>query len=467
MGATKYGMGASILSGPKPANLVETPPTMPDGHKLLRFGEVDIPNLTHSLIRYPAKFHPPVAHALVTSFSDPGHLILDPFCGSGTLLVAAVAAERNAIGSDIDPIAVVASKAKTHRWRPGHLASSWRVIDARLQQHRRTDDEYVERQFADLSVCEYEHSVRDQNLWVPAIPNLFHWFRRYVIVDLANILRTIDGSDIPETHRLFFKLMLASIVRKSSNADPVPVSGLEVTSHMRKLEKKGRKIDPFSYYTKSVRAGLKAAREFYETVPKTSSSTVLCADARCLADRIRQHDQVDRVITSPPYQNAVDYYRRHQLEMYWLGLCRSHADRLQLLHNYIGRPQVRKDSVPPDAVGGLGDLSRDWYDAMHADTPARARAFLHYMASTRLVFEQLERLLRTGGYLVLVIGNSQWDGKTVPTCQLMMEAMPGNLQLVDRYWYPLKNRHMSYGRRNGANIGEEFVLLIQKNRTSS
>lgn len=89
------------------------------------------------------------------------------------------------------------------------------------------------------------------------------------------------------------------------------------------------------------------------------------------------------------------------------------------------------------------------------------------MASAHLAFEQFDSLLRNGGYLVLVVGNSQWNGKTVPTGQLLTEAMPGNLQLVDRYWYPLKNRHMSYGRRNGANIGEEFVLLFQKNRTSS
>lgn len=460
-------MGAGSLSVPRPANLVETPPTIPAGHKLLRFGHVDVPKLTHSLIRYPAKFHPPVAHALVTSFSDPGQLILDPFCGSGTLLVTSMAAGRNAIGSDIDPIAVTASKAKTHRWRPGHLASSWRLIDERLRQHRRTDDEYTERQFVDLSTCEYENSIRDQHLWVPAIPNLFHWFRRYVIVDLARISRIIEESNIPATHRLFFRLMLASIVRRSSNADPVPVSGLEVTSHMRRLEEKGRKIDPFSHFSNCVHAGLKAAREFYETVPKMASSTVLSADARFLTSRVRRRNQIDRIITSPPYQNAVDYYRRHQLEMYWLGLSRSHGDRLQLLQNYIGRPQVRKDSVPPKAVSRLGELGRTWHDAMCLEAPERARAFLHYMASTRLAFEQLEQLLRNGGYLVLVVGNSQWNGETVPTGQLMMEVMPRNLQLTDRYWYPLRNRHMSYGRRNGANIGEEFVLLFQKNQANS
>ena len=452
------------MSIPKPANLTEEPPTLPAGHRLLRFDDIDAPELTHSLIRYPAKFHPPVAHALVRKFTNKNQLILDPFCGSGTLMVAAAAEHRNVIGSDIDPVAVFATRAKTYRWRPGHLRSSWCKVESRLQHAQRSENEYQERQFCDLTVQQFESSLQEESLWVPEIPNLFHWFRRYVVVDLARIVSAIESLQIPETHRLFFRLALASIIRKSSNADPVPVSGLEVTSHMRRLDARGRPINPFAYFTHAVRAGLIAAESYYDLVPREQSVTVLRADARTIGNRLRRHGGVDCIITSPPYHNAVDYYRRHQLEMYWLGLTRTHQDRLELQRDYIGRQQVRIDAIAPDCVDELGPLSMEWYKTMYIHSPQRARAFLHYITSLRSSLGQFEKLLHAEGHLVFVLGNSQWKGKTLATCDLVHEIVPRGLSLKDRYWYPIRNRHMSYGRHNGANIGEEFVLAFERVR---
>ncbi|MCP2323407.1 DNA modification methylase [Hamadaea flava] len=52
---------------------------------------------------HPAKMLPALAaHAIVT-YTAPGDLVLDPMCGSGTTLVEAVHAGRNAIGIDIEP----------------------------------------------------------------------------------------------------------------------------------------------------------------------------------------------------------------------------------------------------------------------------------------------------------------------------------------------------------------------------
>ena len=69
--------------------------------------------LTHYLFRYPAKFHPPVARKLIQQFTKPEELVLDPFCGSGTLLVEAVSLGRRIIGVDVDPVATFVSRTKT------------------------------------------------------------------------------------------------------------------------------------------------------------------------------------------------------------------------------------------------------------------------------------------------------------------------------------------------------------------
>src|SRR5437667_9224699 len=81
-------------------------------------GTIDIERdrLTHYLFRYPAKFHPPVVRHLIERFTDEHQTILDPFCGSGTLLVEASICGRSATGTDVDPLAVFVSKIKTHRY---------------------------------------------------------------------------------------------------------------------------------------------------------------------------------------------------------------------------------------------------------------------------------------------------------------------------------------------------------------
>jgi modification methylase len=53
--------------------------------------------------QHPAPFPLKLANRLVRMFSFSGDTVLDPFCGSGTTMVAALRAGRNSIGVDIDP----------------------------------------------------------------------------------------------------------------------------------------------------------------------------------------------------------------------------------------------------------------------------------------------------------------------------------------------------------------------------
>lgn len=52
--------------------------------------------------KHPAPFPLKLAHRLVRMFSFWGDTVLDPFCGSGTTMVAAMECERNSIGVEID-----------------------------------------------------------------------------------------------------------------------------------------------------------------------------------------------------------------------------------------------------------------------------------------------------------------------------------------------------------------------------
>ena len=50
-----------------------------------------VSGLTHDFYRYPARFSPLFARSAIELFTEPGDTVLDPFAGSGTSLVEALA----------------------------------------------------------------------------------------------------------------------------------------------------------------------------------------------------------------------------------------------------------------------------------------------------------------------------------------------------------------------------------------
>lgn len=68
--------------------------------------------LTHGFYKYPARFSPVFANAVIKTFTQPGDLVLDPHAGGGTTLVEAVASGREAIGVDISSLAEFVATVK-------------------------------------------------------------------------------------------------------------------------------------------------------------------------------------------------------------------------------------------------------------------------------------------------------------------------------------------------------------------
>jgi hypothetical protein len=384
---------------------------------------------------------------------------LDPFCGSGTLLVEAAALGRNSIGTDVDPVAIAVTKAKVHRYGHTLQRSGERVLQA-IQKARRPPAEYERRMFHDLTDRQYEADTQRLQSLIPAIPNLLHWFRRYVVVDLARLRRAIDEVQIPEPHRHLIRIVFGSIIRNASNADPVPVSGLEVTSHMRKRDKAGRLVDPFRLFERALQHTLHACHQFSAAVEPTVSARVLRADATALPPGLGS--DVDAVITSPPYHGAVDYYRRHQLEMYWLGLVDSHEDRLSLLPSYVGRPKVPASHPFVSTTESTTSLVARWEARIRAVSDERANAFRHYTVAMIRFFSSLATHLRPKTPVVLVVGHSSWNSVKLPTTALFTEAAGTQFRLDDVFSYRVRNRYMSYSRHNDASIDREYVLVLRR-----
>lgn len=418
---------------------------------------VEPDSLNHRIFRFPARFHPPVVRRLLKLYSRPRDIVLDPFCGSGTVAVEALFSGRAAVATDIDPLSVLITHAKARTYDLSVLAETVSVLDIELERMQAADERLWGHFEHDIGPIDYEAAAAPLARYIPDLPNARHWFRRRVTIQLAAIRSKIEayagGAALP-----FLRLCFASIVRNASNADPVPVSGLEVTRHMREREAAGRGINPYELFRIALGKALDGTRRFQEQRVPGGAARVVRADARQLS--VRGTGIVDCVLTSPPYLTAVDYYRRHTLEMYWLGLTNSIADRLALMPGYLGRDKVsarhvRIDDVPASAV------ARRWLADMPAVRPERERGFMHYCAGMTEVLSRLTEVARPGAPVMIVVGDVRFSGVAVSMTDLFEQLAPRGLVLERTLWYPLVNRFMSYERQNGADINMDRVLVFR------
>jgi len=228
---------------------------------------------------------------------------------------------------------------------------------------------------------------------------------------------------------------------------------------MLRLDKQGRVINPFLLFEHELLRTCAAFREYWQETTPGYNARTFHIDARAIANRV---PRADAVITSPPYHGAVDYYRRHTLETYWLDFASCPEDRLALLPSYIGRAKVSQRHEYAQTTAISSPYLTEWENTLRKDDPRRADAFKHYALAMQAALAQLALILPEGGPAIFVVGNSRWKGEEIDTSRLIAELSRHAFRVVDRHWYPLKNRYMSYSRHNGASIDREYVLVLKR-----
>jgi len=84
----------------------------------------DTAYITHGYHRYPAKFIPQIVSRLAEKYTREGDFIVDPFGGCGTTLVESKVMGRPSIAVDINPVAVLITKAKITAIDPAKIEKS-------------------------------------------------------------------------------------------------------------------------------------------------------------------------------------------------------------------------------------------------------------------------------------------------------------------------------------------------------
>lgn len=367
-------------------------------------------SLTHGLHPYPAKFPPQIPARLIEILTRPGDVVLDPFCGSGTTLVEALRLDRAALGTDINPVAVLVTEAKTLR------------LDAKAERAIEELEEAVESDAArerGEPLLFSEPTSACSPLPPPSIPNLERWFGPVAIKEIGLVLGRIDRLH-DDFARKAARAALSAILVTISNQDSETrytarpkalIAGDVLTYFVRKLREVHGQLIAF-----------RAARAQRE-------ARVLLADARDLP--VEAVQPVDAVVTSPPYANAFDYHLYHRHRMYWLGYDPGELRRLEI--------------------------------GSHLNYQHHGDGIETYRSDMRRCLESIAMVLKPGGPCAFVVGDSVFLGKVVENAGVIASAASELgfkcLTVVERRIHPVKRSMIKPARR--ARI-EKIVLLVRQ-----
>jgi hypothetical protein len=357
--------------------------------------------------------------------------VLDPMCGSGTVLRTAVEAGHEALGFDMDPLAVLMSSVWTDADSLDRLGSAAEEV---VREARQLDSDGIYLPWID----------DDQE----TLDFVDFWFADRQKEDLRRIVSVIHT----RRDRFFdaLKLSLSRIIVTKKKGASLAWDVSHSRPHRVALTNEYDVMEGF----------IRAAREIEKRLASSFSGAaqVLQGDARNLSSI--PDKSVDLVVTSPPYLNAIDYLRGHRLALVWLGY------RVNELR------RIRSDSVGAERGLKLRDstLQELAVDSdLSALSPRMTGIFWRYVEDISNVMKEVSRVLRRDARAVLVVGNSTVKGTFVDNAGVVRRAglLHGlNLLSTDERELPASRRYLPPPSLQGASLDRrmrtEVVLEMEK-----
>lgn len=381
-------------------------------------------DLTHGLHRYPAKYIPQIPRWAIREFSREGDTVLDPFSGSGTTIVEALAEGRTGIGVDLDPLACLIAEAKSAALDPAKLEA------------------YLPRLLA---------TVGRPPLAVPLpdLQNFGHWFSEDAWRDLQALRRNIDAVATSYAERRFLLVIFSSIIRAVSNADDQS----QKTYVSGTLRKEPPSVLPtFEKHFIKAMKGMKALNVRRSgcdgTIHNASATNLPIKDA-----------SVDLVVTSPPYLDSVDYMYNLMLEYFWLGTEIGVNSRKNF--NALRRKQIGAKS--PLLVHEIPDGIRHLFNP-EGVAAYRRETLGPYFAEMSKHFHEAHRVIKPGGRYVLVIGNSRTQNEMLRLHDALIAlASAAGLHIEHAFGYRIRRHYMKFPRKGrGGIILTDWVITLRK-----
>lgn len=390
-----------------------------------------------SIHPFPARMAPDLA--LVSLENLPvGSTVLDPMVGSGTVVRQALELGHNAIGYDLDPLAVLMSRAWTTE-----------VADADIEAELNAVLGAVKKACNDIPNLEWQQDAETAQF-------INYWFYDAQRDDLARLAAALDErgrAELSAGRRAALDVLRVAfsriIITKEQGA-----SLARDTSHSR--PHRVTTVSAYKVIPNFERSVAQLRKRLLENPPK-GEARVSQGDARALA---LPDACVDAVITSPPYLNAIDYMRGHRMSLVWLG------------YSIPNLRSVRSSSIGSERSAEAHDRHAEVESialAMRGKEPGAKRLegiIGRYALDLIVMTSEVGRVLKPGGRATFVVGNSCIKGKFIDNAKgvstaseragmMVIESRERDLPAASRY-LPVSGDNLSKRMRT------ETVLVCQK-----
>jgi DNA modification methylase len=358
----------------------------------------------------------------------PGHRVLDPFAGCGTVLVSAKIKGIDAIGVDLAPLMSFMARVKTE----------WNL-----------DVKEIKREVEGLDWNQ------ETNLSSPTF--LKRWkshFNAGVLRNLLILKQSILDVTQPKIRNLF-RLAFSSILVDCSNLKRSPCLGYD-------KNKAVADNTPFILFREKVQNMIEDLE--YVQGKMHGHVKVLTGDSR----QVRyKPESIDIAITSPPYVNGLDYIINYKIEMAWLDMVESYDELGQLKDD-----MVACDNVSRSIIRGFSekpDIYEDnWVEEIaeriaHRITSKEGyrRKDMHnvvrkYFDDVYHVFRNVYEGLKRDARFAIVIGDSLIAGVYIPADLIlarMGKAIGFKIESVE------VARSRRSGQRRSFKLRESIVTL--------
>jgi DNA modification methylase len=355
----------------------------------------------HKLHSFPAKFPPQVPAMFIDHLTNAGQTVLDPMMGSGTTIIESIKRDRNAIGVDLDPLAILMVKVKTQNYDKSELSRiGKKVLNESyhlFSKHKSQVREIYDSRFSKKTKQFIEY-----------------WFSEEKIMELTSLIAAIEEIEHEEI-KDFLKLVFSSTIITKTGGVSLAIDLAHTRPHKaKKVLNKNDKVlfeKDLSKYsekrqailTKKLRSAFKLFRtKLKENIQavfenRNQSSQIYQADAQNLPIG---NNKIDLIVTSPPYAaNAIDYMRAHKFSLVWFGY---EIDQL----SKIRREYIGGESTSQFTFNKMPLLVQKKILELKETDKKRSQVLHRYFTEMYKTLSEMYRVLKPNSAAILVVGNS-------------------------------------------------------------
>ena len=364
--------------------------------------------------------------------------VLDPFAGVGTTLVEGLKLGCNVVGFEINPYAALACEVKlaSVRCRLERLTAAINKVES-----LRRSKTLAERQPASTPPDSFRSKVR---FFSPTVERQVLLIQDFIADQTDAFVKKLSN------------LALGAVMVGFSNYSYEPSLGTRAAAGKDGVES-ADVLGIFCDKLWEMEADIGFLQQHMKRFERKPAIEVHRRSYLSGSD-VLPTSTVDVLITSPPYLNNYHYVRNTRPQLYWLGLVEGNGYLKKLEEESFGQFWQTSRAAPRIDLSFEHPELQKVLQSIREQNPGKgvyggsgwANYAATYFNDCDRFFEVTRRVMRPGGWVVIVIGNNIVQGVHVETDRFLAE-------IGERHGFRLAGMHRVRRKRTGSSIVNSSV----------